>query len=113
MAKTVLADEINMFPAQRCNMWKIFFRNRFTPLFQLLNSLGNFIIVNQQTADSENRQPSQAQLWQIVDVGNELDTPIGRDLCAGTYQDQISFLQLAHQHPACRPVRSKAFGQSS
>src|SRR5690349_7838053 len=40
MAKTVLADEINMFPAQWCNMWKIFFRNRFTPLFQFLNSLG-------------------------------------------------------------------------
>src|SRR5437879_4894152 len=40
MAKTVLADEIDMFPSQRGYMRKILFRNRFSPLFQLLNSLG-------------------------------------------------------------------------
>ena len=36
MAKTVLADEIDMFPSQRGYMRKILFRDNFTPLFQFL-----------------------------------------------------------------------------
>ena len=40
MAKTVLANEIDMFPPQRCDMRKILFRYYFTPLFQFFNRLG-------------------------------------------------------------------------
>ena len=40
MAKTVLADEIDMFPSQRCDMREILFRYYFAPLFQFFNRLG-------------------------------------------------------------------------
>jgi hypothetical protein len=40
MAKTVLADEIDMFPSERCDMGEILFRYYFAPLFPVLRPPG-------------------------------------------------------------------------
>jgi hypothetical protein len=40
MAKTVLADEIDMFPSERCDMGEILFRYYFAPPFQFFDRLG-------------------------------------------------------------------------
>src|SRR5581483_345861 len=40
MTKTVLTDEIDMFPSQRCDMRKILFRYYFATLLQFFNRLG-------------------------------------------------------------------------